>query len=348
MAPDLRTSRIASVDFIRLVAIFAIILIHSEPFRIYPDGLEHYFYLLYMEASRFAVPCFFFLAGYFWARKLADGVPLGLAFRQYGGRLLTIFVFWCVVYLAIPDPHLFQDHPPAKVLEMPLTELQAYLERPTQLLLEGTEKHLWFLPALICALALSYVSLQLEAEAGVILLLAAVLYVFGLLVGPYTATPVGITFPVNPRNGPFFATLPFILGWYFFRSQRRVSLSMALFMTLGGFALHLIESFLLWQLYGVPPAQSDYLVGTLPYGVGVALLAFSRPSFGANLGFTRFGRYALGLYAVHYFFVDDLPMPDELFFSDLGQVIFPLTVFALALLTVILLSMLPGIKRFVS
>lgn len=341
-------SRTASIDFVRLFAAFGIILIHSEPFRIYPNGFGRYLFLSINQASRFAVPCFFMLAGYYWGKKIVSGASLSSAFRGYGSRILFVFLFWSVAYWALPDPHHFQDHAALEVLQEPAAELPLLLNNPVQLLFEGTEVHLWFLPALLSAVALVTVCLQLKLTPTSLLLLGAALYAFGLLAGSYAPTPWGVSVSFNARNGPFFATLPFVLGWWLSHPGKSVSFSVALSLLFGGLALQLLESFLLWQYYGAPAVGHDYLLGTLPFGVGVALLALSRPSLGRDFALTKYGRYALGIYAIHYLFVDNLPMADTLFFSAGGQLLFPVTVFTLALLTAVLISKVPGMRRLVA
>lgn len=341
------SSRTPGIDLARLLASFAIVLIHAEPFRIYPDGFERYLHLFINQASRFAVPCFFFLAGYFWGKKLA-GTPLGPAFRAYGGRILAIFLFWSVVYAALPDPHLFQDHTTLEVLQHSVAGLERLVNKPVQFLLQGTAAHLWFLPALLSAVLLAAVGLRLELPHAWLLTLGAGLYAFGLLAGSYAHTRWGIATSFNTRDGPFFATLPFMLGWWMSRSDRSVSLAAALSLLLGGFGLQLLESFLLWRCCETPAAAHDYWLGTLPFGVGVGLLALARPSVGSGSRWTKYGRYALGIYAIHYLFVDHLPMPDALLFSPAGQLLFPVVVFALALATAAQMSKVPWIRRFVA
>ncbi len=77
--------RIESVDVFRLIAIVAVIAIHTSPFHVDVDGEnEAYMYadMIINQLSRFAVPFFYVTSGYFWGlkvRKSSDPVLPGLS-----------------------------------------------------------------------------------------------------------------------------------------------------------------------------------------------------------------------------------------------------------------------------
>ncbi len=85
------------------------------------------------------------------------------------------------------------------------------------------------------------------------------------------------------------------------------------------YALQFAEIHFLVSRYGATPFQ-DYVVGTYFTGMGAAIVALSNHPF-LRLGiFGGLGRLTLGIYAIHFAFVDMLRqsfkgLPWELFFS---------------------------------
>jgi len=65
--------RIKSVDVIRLLAITAVIVIHTSTFKNIPGDLYENLFIILNQLSRFAVPFFFVIAGYFWGKKIRSG-----------------------------------------------------------------------------------------------------------------------------------------------------------------------------------------------------------------------------------------------------------------------------------
>ena len=67
------TQRIPSLEFGRLLAIMAVILIHTGPFRgEYYSESVHLFSDILNQIARFAVPFFFLMSGYFLCEKLTQ------------------------------------------------------------------------------------------------------------------------------------------------------------------------------------------------------------------------------------------------------------------------------------
>ena len=119
-------------------------------------------------------------------------------------------------------------------------------------------------------------------------------------------------------------------------------------MIFGGFAFQEIESFLLWKFFKVN-LVSDYLLGTVPYGAGVFLLAMAHPDFGKNTLFPKIGLLTLGIYVAH-----PLMQPYvQYFFNDyfnpvLWQILFPPLLLIFTALFVYLLKKVPVVRNIVS
>ena len=274
--------RISSIDYFKVVAILAVISIHTEPFYAYSGDLWKYLKVFINQGARFAVPFFYVTAGYLWAKKVSTGASVEQVSIKYGTRILSIFVFWSVVYIFVPtNIHAIQSIGFPALIKVPCWRILNLFDNPVVLLFQGSKVHLWFLVSMLYALAITSILLKFNLKKWLIPL-GLLLYAFGLIAGSYSTTPIGFKIHFNTRNGPFLATIFFVFGWWLSLNEERVSLRLSLTLMVTGFTLHMMEAFFLWRLFDVPLTRHDYLLGTLPFGVGVAMVALSRPSFGEN------------------------------------------------------------------
>ncbi len=86
-------------DLLRIVATFAVVLIHCCTNSIANRTVDVYWHSLnvYDSISRFAVPVFFMISGALFLDKSRD-IPIKTIYSKYILRLLTAFVFWSVFY----------------------------------------------------------------------------------------------------------------------------------------------------------------------------------------------------------------------------------------------------------
>jgi len=111
---------------------------------------------------------------------------------------------------------------------------------------------------------------------------------------------------------------------------------------LGGFAIFSFETYFLWANWSALPIRHDYLIGSIPYGIGAFLIAFTakRETKLDNL-LAPYGKYVLGIYVSHLLFLDLLKPLGVSLDPVLWGFLFPILVFGSALLAVILLSKTP-------
>lgn len=175
-----------------------------------------------------------------------------------------------------------------------------------------------------------------------LLWLAVLLYIYGLLTGPYSATPFDITLSVDIGRGLLFSPVFVIAGSVLARYPYtlRNSLRTGLLITGAGLALQLSEAFLLWYQLDRPLSYNNFLIGTIPFGLGVAILALSLPNLGSNMGIAVLGRYTLGVYCVHVAVINS-PFTWSMapyFPSVSWQVLKPLVVYVVSLVAVLLMT----------
>jgi surface polysaccharide O-acyltransferase-like enzyme len=338
--------RIQSVDVFRVLAIAAVIALHTAP-HTGPAavGLQLDARTLCDQLERFAVPLFFVLSGFFWAGRCRDAASCWTAAVAFARRVYLLFILWSAIYFLITGVE-------AAVSTGNLTAGWRAAVRPLgslpTLLLQGTKVHLWFLPALALA-ALVSGALLARGLTRTLVVLALTAYAIGLAGKAYADTPFGFHTHVNLRNGLCFSLILFATGVWLRRFGPRASwvwLGPAL--ALGGLTLQLAEVTWLHARWGTNMAQ-DFVLGTYFYGLGVAMLALSDPAPLRVARLAGLGPLVLGIYASHFLFVDLLAGPESPLRALPGwDVIVVAVVFALSLALTGLLSKFAPTRRLVA
>lgn len=336
------------IDTFRAIAILAVICIHTEPFRAL--GRDHAFYepasILINSMTRFAVPFFFISSGYFFSKKFSGDRPRYQHYVKYVRRLLLVFAAWSVIYLVVPTSlrEIWQAGP-WQAFYSHMGKVLAGISM-TDLLFQGTKIHLWFLTAL--TIAVSFVFLLHRGWARWLLYSGAIaLYAVALLAGAYASTPLGIDLGFNTRNGPFFSTLFVVIGVWLSRRDVRGNVYIALALTLAGLVIQTAEAGLLYKVYGVSYFEHDFLIGTLPLSLGITLFALSCSQFGKGTYFSAAGKYALGIYLSHFLVLEFSRPASYLIRGPIWELLFPVMIFAMSYLLVLLLSKIPYVRNIV-
>lgn len=268
------TKKIASLELGRLIAIFAVVAMHCQLFMTYLQvGETPWLGYLFNQCTRFAVPLFFLIAGFLIQPKLVAAPMVTL--KNYCAPLLRIFAVWSVICLLMPFD--FGTLLENGYLAERLGYWQYLLSRPINTLLEGGLVHLWFLPALMLAALITALLLHFH-KARWLLPIAVVLYLYGVAAGSYYNLTNIWAFCFT-RNGPFFSTLMFALGFLIREKEFRLSRGAALAMALIGMAMHLGEAYFLMD-FKQPFNSNDYLLGTVLWGTGLFLFLLATPQLG--------------------------------------------------------------------
>ncbi|MEF1291493.1 acyltransferase [Vibrio sp. M260118] len=289
----MENKKIQSIELGRVVAILAITAMHCQIFMSYWH-IEDTPWIGYIfnQTTRFAVPLFFLVSGYLIQPKLVAN-PMATV-KRYTAPLLKIFIVWSVICLAMPfNWGALAEHGY-------LAERQGYWDylgqTPLNTLLEGGLVHLWFIPALIIA-AIIGALLQKFKQSELFIPLGIALYVYGILAGSYQ----GLTefwAPFFTRNGPFFSTLLFAVGFTIRQQSIKATSKQALSLALVGMAIHFGEAYVLNQ-YDQPFNANDFLFGTVLWGTGCFMWLMSKPELGSNTWLTKQAKYVLPFYVAH-------------------------------------------------
>ncbi|WP_036166413.1 acyltransferase [Massilia sp. 9096] len=302
--------RIRSADTFRVLAIVAVIALHTARH----DGeraVGHGWDLptLLDGAERFAVPLFFILSGYFWARGGAGPHARWLRAVRLCRRVLTVYAGWVLVYAAVGAiGAIWNAGTPAALHEL-AAAWRGHRMGVQRVLLEGLTPHLWYLPALACAVLISG-ALLARRQRALLIALAIVLFAFGLAGKAYALTPLGWPTRFNLRDGPFFGLLFFVTGIELRRWRLPAAAWPGLLVALAGCALQLLEVRWLHLRFGAAPVQ-DFVASTWLYGLCAGLMALSDAPALRLPALAALGPLVLGIYASHYLFVDWLRPLDE-------------------------------------
>ncbi|MEZ9128435.1 acyltransferase [Vibrio splendidus] len=287
------SQHIASIELGRVIAILAIIGLHGQMALTYwqIDEVPWIGYVL-NQTARFAVPLFFLISGYLIQPKLAASP--WTTFINYSKPLLKVWLAWSIICLVMPFNL-------AKVEEFGyLGEREGYwgflMSTPLNSFLEGGLVHLWFIPALVYAVLI--IALLVELKLNKLLLpIAIALYGYGVLAGSY-ATLTGLEAPFFTRNGPFFGTLMVTLGFLIRQNQWKVSSTKALVLLALGMLIHFAEAAWL-TTFDVGFNMNDFLFGTALWGMGVFMWLLANPNMGNYTWVRAISNRMLGIYVSH-------------------------------------------------
>jgi surface polysaccharide O-acyltransferase-like enzyme len=338
-------SRFQAVDVFRVLAILAVIALHTARYE-GPGAVGTAFdaALFLNQLERFAVPLFFILSGYFWSAKCHGRDDYLICSLKLAKRVLLLFAAWCAVYLLAAELATIGRLGVAGAVADWSAHWWARHGSYSTMLLQGSKVHLWFLPALAAAALLSGALLSRRLERS-LFVLAIALYAVGLAGKAYADTPLGFHTAFNLRNGPFFSLLMFATGHALQRRGPQPSWTgIGALLAAGGFLLQLGEVAWLHRYWGTGMVQ-DYVIGTWPFGVGVAMIALSDPRPARIAVLAALGPLVLGIYASHYLFVDGLRGLPGIDAGPAGGLRYVLLVFLLSLACSWTLSRIPLARR---
>ena len=119
-------------------------------------------------------------------------------------------------------------------------------------------------------------------------------------------------------------------------------------MAIGGFFFQLVETTWIHQQWGTPLLH-DYLVGTYFFGLGMSMIALSNAPYLRVKALASIGPLILGVYASHYYFVEDVRWLERFIHSpQLRGIAYISIVFILALVTSFVLARWRGTRQFVT
>ncbi|SFL01224.1 Peptidoglycan/LPS O-acetylase OafA/YrhL, contains acyltransferase and SGNH-hydrolase domains [Halogranum rubrum] len=294
------SDRIHSIDTLRAVAIFFIVVAHVQPFRGF-ETYGNYVYFALDTLGQFDVPFFFATSGYFLAETLnVDNVTSKV--RNTARKLGSLYLFGRLVSVAtVAALALFVgDSVTNAVVADGLSNLSLL-----DVVYYGTALTvpLWFLTALFFAIAFVACFVKFE-KTRYLLPVAALVHLVGILGTNYQMV---LDVPFRTRDALFFGFFYVALGYQlnaidWTPDERRRRLYAA---AVGVFAgIQLVEQYAISYLIrdhtlGQEIHLTAYTFSTVFFVLAVFAYALSNPEWGKNTILPKVGRHALGIYLLH-------------------------------------------------
>jgi surface polysaccharide O-acyltransferase-like enzyme len=279
--PPPTNKRNEGVELGRLIATIAVIIIHV------PSFLSKYF--------DFAVPYFFTLSGYFFAKKLgSESVDIS-ALRNISLRHWRLFLFWALVYSLFPAnwPQLIlHGNIITGILETLTDSVNKFSINPINWLLDGPPNgfHLWYLANAPLAAVVVFVFLKFNLRWMLLPLAIASLAIL-ILLTPNQCDGT-LQWATRAKVGILIAIPTVIAGVEFgLRSKDRGHALFGSILVLAGAGLKIYE---LHSLAGYCISTASILIGM---GLFILLLDFPRLPYG-NL-WVALGKMTVGVYILH-------------------------------------------------
>lgn len=300
-----------TIDTLRLLAALEVIALHVD-FRALPTLLP----IALRLQARWAVPFFFIVSGYYFARRLAD--PDHPDVRPSIYRMIWVFGLWTLIHI----PLVLYQHDAKEVFRRLLYPTLVYV---------GTYFHLWFPSSLVLGFIFLLFCLHYKLEK-LIPIFSVLILLHIYLAGSYDI--FGIKFPFSFETARHWVSVPLMyMGMWLFR-RGPLSKPLAFALLIGGLGLQALEAYLLLTRFGIPAYDHEILIGTLPFALGVASLGLSGLKFLERPTLSLWGReYSLGVYLLHAimaFVIGELT--GWIVFGDIGlpvwQILRPLIVLA--------------------
>lgn len=271
-------NRHLGIDAVRFIASIAVVLIHTVSPQNVEFGVDTGGAV--GQLCRFAVPFYFIASGYFLAKK---GANVEYILQSVRRRIAPVFIVWLLIYLA------FMGNTESLMTPTSIARL---------LITGGPAYHLWFLPALVFA---SIVALALRRFLGLRTALIATVLLYGVGLGVGTYAWNGPSRSLSPiLCAPVFVCIGLWIPISRWQPDLKISLGI---LFLGGVG-QLMEAYLLDTLHMSPFHKSDFVISTLPLGVGTFLVAMNLPlKARVTRTLAYFGIVSLGIYAIHLLFV---------------------------------------------
>ncbi len=104
----------------------------------------------------------------------------------------------------------------------------------------------------------------------------------------------------------------------------------------------------LWGFLGASPYSHDFLIGSVPFGIGVFMICLAYPDFGRSTFLPSLGRFTLGVYVSHLLVKASIyPLFQDSLNIYLFQFIYPLAVYLVSIVLTFALLKTPIARRIV-
>lgn len=232
-----------SIDLVKFICSILIIVIHSKPLLEFSDTAN---YIFNSSVCRLAVPFFFMSTGFLVFRKIDLCNMQRGSLVSFTKKILKLYLVWSIIYFLPSIYNLYTLTPSIS---------RCLIKFIRNTVFSASYVHLWYLPAVIVAVWLTYFSLKHFKKFKIIILCALLLYVIGML--PLTYRKAFGFFFYNPeiqklillfkklfvttRNGIFFGFIFVAIGALFAYKPIKIKFSKAVILLFASVLLLIAE-----------------------------------------------------------------------------------------------------------
>lgn len=270
-------NRNQSVDVFRLLAALCIVILHLE-YPALPGNIVVGIRLL----SRWSIPFFFIISGYYFAAQNADAKNLNI--QQMVGRLIWVFLLWSLIYApVIADQHNLK------------TVFQRFFS--PNFIYSGDFLHLWFISSLVFGYIFIAFCYQFNIKY-VLSFFSAAFLVIALISGPYPVFKSG--FPLEFDFARHWLSVPFLYIGFIFYKKGFPSWWLSIILIAAGAVSQILEAQFIYRQFGISAYNHEFLIGAIPFAIGMTGLALNNLKWLQQPLLSKWGRdYSLGIYLLH-------------------------------------------------
>lgn len=201
-----------SLDLFRVIAAFFIIAIHTYPLASINENIDFVFTHV---ICRIGVPFFLMITGYFVLPKALENKEV---IKNYIVKIIKMYVICMIIYLPI---NIYAH------------KLNGILNVLKDIFLNGTFYHLWYFPALILGIIITYAIIK-NAKQSTARILFIILFIIGLFGDSYygisekfelTNSIYNVIFDIFEftRNGVFYVPIFIYIGYIIKNDDIKIS-----------------------------------------------------------------------------------------------------------------------------
>lgn len=294
------STRIYSIDSLRAIAIFFVVIAHVTPFLGF-DTYGTFVYFVLDTIGQFDVPFFFVASGYFFAKKVDHSNVM--TYSKYSARKLSSLYLFGILFALAASAGVALIHD-QNILNTLLTQLFEDNSLIKMLYYgDSIAIHLWFLTGLLFSIC--FISLFVAFEKGrYVLPVATIAHVLGILSLNY---PMIVDLPYQTQDALFFGFFYVALGYHIRSADWTVDENHSQ-LYLGAvcvfLVIQLLEQYAIYyHIHGLTFGRdiywTEFTVSTVPLVFVLFAYALSKPDLGKGTILPDLGEYAVGVYLVH-------------------------------------------------
>lgn len=275
-----------NIDVLRFLCTLFVVAIHVYPFTFLGEDID---YMITRVFFRIAVPIFLMITGYYLLPKSLEHKKKLILYTK---KILSLYFISILIYL----PFLFYNG---------YFKQKSMLSFLQDIFINGTFYHLWYFPALLLGIWITYFLLKKykQNQVGIVVFLFYLIGIFGdsyygiikdiaLLRDFYD---VLFTFSTYTRNGLFYVPIFLFIGYLIAKKEEQTIQSMPL-LFLSGIAL-LCEGGILY--FNEIPKHNSMYFSLLPFSY--FFFSFVIANRGGN--HTNLRAFASWIYILHPIFI---------------------------------------------